>query len=126
MTGIKAGDEVRVYDVNSAPARRGQHDPGEPGKVVKVGRTLVHIEYFHRTETFRIEDGRRNDNYGHQWFLTLEQAEVKDRRRAAEDALRSVGLQFTSSGRRDSLTLEQIEALAEVARSFSPEEGTGR
>ena len=76
MTGIKAGDEVRVYDVNSAPARRGQHDPGEPGKVVKVGRTLVHIEYFHRTETFRIEDGRRNDNYGHQWFLTLEQAEV--------------------------------------------------
>lgn len=113
MTTLQVGDEVRVFDVNGS--RRGQPEGGYVGHIVKVGRTLAHIEYKGWTETFRLDNGRRNDNYGHQWFKTLEQAALDERRSVAEAVLRNVGVELSH---RRSFTLEQIEALAEVAKTF--------
>ena len=122
MGGIQAGDEVRVYDVNGK--RVGQPEGGWRGKVVKVGRTLAHIHYgdphWTRTETFTLEDGQRNDRYGRQWFLTMDEAARRERLYVALSVLGGHGITLDHG---NSLTLEQIEALAEVARTFSPEEG---
>jgi len=49
----------------------------------------------------------------------LDEVALMQRRSAAIGALRAIGLSFTSSGYQDRLTLDQIEALAEVARTFT-------
>ena len=114
MTTLKAGDEVRVFDVNGK--RVGQPDGGWPGTIVKVGRTLVHVAYRSRTETFRIDGGASNDGYEHQHFLTMTEAAVRNRHGAARAILRThkIALEYGHG-----LTLDQIEALAEVARTFT-------
>jgi hypothetical protein len=117
MTDVKKGQEVRIFDVNSR--HRGDRGDGWPGKVEKVGSKLAHINYHGRTETFRLDNQRRNDPYGYQWFRTLGQIEEDNRRRAALDILRShhveLGLQCT-------LSLEQIEAIAAVLSDSEHEE----
>jgi hypothetical protein len=114
MTPVKAGDEVRVFDVNGK--RVGQPESGWPGTVVKVGRTLAHVAYGARTETFRISDGTRNDAYEHRYFLTMADARRETRRAAADAVLRERKIQLDYG---NLLTIEQIEALAEVARNFT-------
>lgn len=70
------GQKVWIYDVNR---RRGQ-GPQE-GTVTKVGRKLVTVQVgTHWSWTFRIEDGSRNDRYGHQWVKTDEQRKVEEHR----------------------------------------------
>jgi len=119
MTPIKAGDEVRVFDVNGK--RRNMPLGGWPAEVVKVGRALVTIRCAgnHGEQVFRLDSQQANDNYGHQWFRMLDEVALMQRRSAAIGALRAIGLSFTSSGYQDRLTLDQIEALAEVARTFT-------
>lgn len=109
MSTIKVGDPVRVY-LNT------RHDQGE---VVKVGRILATIQVGNRTYEFRLDTQRftgRQVGSG-TYFRTMEQVALEERRASAENALHRIGLQFTASGHRDRLTLEQIEALAEVAKS---------
>lgn len=66
---LKVGDVVLVFDVNGK--RLGMDPNGQPQKVLKVGRKLVTLEgRWGRPETYRIEDGVRNDNYEHSWFRT--------------------------------------------------------
>jgi len=118
-TDIKPRDEVRVFDTNGR--RAGQPDGGWPGIVVKVGRTLAHIDYGdtrERIETFRLSDGRRNDDYGHRYFLTLEQVAGRDRKAEAVAVLRARRIVLDHG---HSLTLEQIEALAEVVKTCDQE-----
>jgi hypothetical protein len=110
MTDIKAGDEVRVF------SRSGRDPKPDPGTIVKVGRTLVEVRYLGRVEKFRIDTRRINDNYGDVWFETPEDADRREREIAACVVLRDAGIEFRL-GRR--FTLEQVEALAEVARSFT-------
>jgi len=103
--------EVRVFDVNGK--RMGQPEGGWRGEVVKVGRKLVHIEYGERlqADAFRIDDGRKNDNYGHRYFLTLDQVALRDREHSARTVLREhrISVDFGAD-----ITLEQLEALAAV------------
>lgn len=114
--GVKVGDEVRVFDINAR--RRGQPHGGWVGTVVKVGRILAHVEYQGRTQTFELSTGYRNDNYRHQHFETLEQVDVNARCKTAVDVLRERGVELSN---RRSFTLEQIEALAEVVKTWTEE-----
>lgn len=110
MAGIKDGDEVRVY------RRYDRHNPdGYRGEVIKVARTLVTVEYAGRAEKFRIDTQRVNDGSGSVYFRTMEQV-VEAKRRS--EALAVLNAHKIELGRGNSLTIEQIEALADIARRF--------
>lgn len=112
-TELKVGQEVRVFDRNGR--RMGQPDGGWPGKVTKIGRSLVTIEYLGISDTFRMDTHVINDHYGHRYFKTLGEVAEDDRRRRALATLKEHQIEL---GFGHSLTLEQIEALAKVARTF--------
>jgi sulfite reductase beta subunit-like hemoprotein len=116
MADIKAGDEVRVFDVNGK--RMGQPEGGWPGTVEKVGRKLVDIRYRGRVQSFRLDTRRSNDGYAHQSFKTPEQAAVDGRHARAADFLQEcrISMPYTA------YSAEQLEALADLVRSF----GKGR
>lgn len=115
MADIKVGDEVRVF---KPYIRNGQTD-GIPGTVVKIGRKLVDIEHHGHTEKFRLENGQlAGSSYGNIYFLTLGEVAERQRRRAAEDVLRERKIRLESG---HDLTLEQVEALADLVRSFGKE-----
>jgi hypothetical protein len=118
MTDIKVGDEVLVFDGWHA-----RHDRRSvPGEVVKVGRALVSIKFGGRTEVFRIDTGLINLANGGSEFMTLEHAERDMRRTAAIAVLTSHHIEF-KTGRERSFTLEQLEALAELVKTFDSEAG---
>lgn len=110
---LKVGQEVRVFDQNGR--RMGQPDGGWPGVVTKVGRKLVAIEYSNRSAQFRLDTQVINDGYGHRYFETPEQVIRHQRLGRALKALHDHQIML---GRGHRLTVEQIEALAEVARTF--------
>lgn len=120
MTGIKVGDEVRVFPGCWRPGYPAP-DEGYPATVTKVGRRYATAQYAHGTAEFDIATGRERGAQGNYCthVESVQQAEQDARRRRAEDALRSIGLAFTATGHRERLTLEQIEALADLARSFT-------
>jgi preprotein translocase subunit YajC len=111
MSALKVGDEVRVFDVNGR--RMGQPEGGWSGKIVKVGRTLVTIEYSHKTKTFRMDRRTVNDNYGHQYFKTLGEVADDQRLKRATAAIEERGVELVRGHR---LTLDQIERLADFVR----------
>ena len=131
MTDIKIGDEVRVID--RSPYHKNP-EGGHPATVVKVGRKYATATYEtthtdfrgkeRRTERaveFDMATGREkgsNTNYGLR-VETPEQAELAARKSAADAALlaRKIRLDFGHG-----LTLEQIEALAEVVKTFGDAE----
>lgn len=102
---IKVDQEVWVFDVND----RGRGP--DRGIVTKVGRKLVTIKYGYGERTFRIEDGQRNDNYRHQWFLTDEQYALGTRRKVAVNTIRDV-LIGRAGGIKNGLPIELIESVA--------------
>lgn len=125
MTLIKVGDPVRV--LSNHPYRR-TPEGGHRAVVTNVARKYATATYkigpeahHERTIEFEIATGLERGSTGtySTRVQTLEQVELRDRRASAENTLRRIGLQFTASGHRDRLTLEQIEALAEVAKSFT-------
>lgn len=115
MITLTVGQEVRVFDVNGK--RNGMPEDGYPGRVVRVGRRLVTIsqDAGDPGRVFRLEDGRANDSRGHQWFLTLPQVDEMLRYRAAKGILRARGVELSPA---HSFTLDQVEALAGVAKKF--------
>lgn len=119
---LKVGDEVRVFDVNGK--RIGQPEDGWIGTVTKVGRTLVYIEYAGRTDKFEMATGTGPDAYRHRSFLTAQHAADTARRRAAEDSLREFGI-TVAYPKRDHFTTDQLEALADLVRSFTQENTDG-
>ena len=138
MTSFKPGDEVRV--LRSRSHRRGPVPPegGYRGTVTSVGRKYASAVFEEilthpdsagerrrdREISFDMETGIvRADTDG--WYVrTPEQLDRDERRKATLFLLGEHGIEI-KLGYANSLTLEQIEALAEVARSFSPapEEG---
>lgn len=68
---IAFGDMVTVYDVNA----RGRSPERLP--VVRVGRTLVYIAQYGRDDAYRLDDGKRNDDYGHTWIDPDDLARIK-------------------------------------------------
>lgn len=105
------GDKVRVFDVNGR--HMGQPAGGWPGEVTKVGRTVVYITYGARRDPqpFSIANRRSNDRYRHKSWRTVAEVEAQDRRDAAMEALRSVGLEARRGHQIDA----DIGALEELA-----------
>ena len=112
MGEIKPGDEVRVF------SRRRRDSQSDPGEIVKVGRTLVEVRWLGRIEKFRIDTRVINDGYGSVWFETPADTDRRERTTAAQEVLIAAGIELSYRRR---FTLEQIEALAEVARTFTDE-----
>jgi hypothetical protein len=112
MTPIKAGDTVSIHT-----GRRGGAVTGE---VVKIGRTLAHIRYHGRTETFRLDTQiMTGPQIGYAtYYETAEDAILRERREAALATLKEHDIEIRM-GRERNFALEQIEALAEVARTFT-------
>lgn len=90
--------------------------------VVKVGRTLVHVTgrgRYGRTETFRIEDGRANDNYGHGWIQTQDEHAEEKWRDAQIARLTAHHLRFDAGAYARAVptyTLRQIADLLDAAK----------
>ena len=131
MADIKVGDEVRI--LNRARNSYGSFPKGGyTGTVTKVARRYATATYIRQrtarpagpveeTVEFDMETGKLRDgtdyssNYG-LYVRTAEQYEAEQRRNAAIAAIRErgVSLEFT----RHSFTTEQIEALAEVVKTW--------
>ena len=129
MTEIKVGDEVRVF------LRNPYHpDPegGHVGEVTKVGRRYAAATYQrigtnwrNEPETvtvtieFDMETGyERGDNYGNgRRVKTPVQLILGQRRDAALAVIKAAGIEFHLD-REYNVTLEQIEALAEVVKGW--------
>jgi hypothetical protein len=111
MSDYKVGDEVVVY----ANVRR--DGSGEPGEIVKIGRTLVHIRYRGWVQAFRMDTKRSNEKqYGHgTYFRTLEEDALVGRRAEARQFLRQHGIELSAHAE---FTLEQVEALAEAVKGW--------
>jgi hypothetical protein len=112
---LTLNEEVRVFG-----GRRWNQSPpgGWPGRVTRVGRKLCDIAFLAEREpqTFVMATGRLQ--YGGLYhFLTLAQAAERDRRRSALDVLLSYGVIISPDS---SLTADQIEAMAEIARTKEP------
>lgn len=102
MTSFHEGQEVYIVGVNRREAMK--------TVVVKVGRKLVHVdEGYGQVGAYRIDGGVRNDNYGHDRLLTVEQYAERARRRDLMVRLRDGGLEM----RNGSYPLP-IETLARV------------
>jgi len=97
LKGLKTGDEV--YLVTRYGGRREKDQTPLTVTIHKVGRTLVHVlRYPERldlgTETYRIEDGVRNDNYGHSYLITREEYEARKIQSELLEELRKLGVRF--------------------------------
>jgi len=104
------GDDVLVFERLNRGVKR------EPGTIVKVGRTLVTIEYggsYKIADQFRIDTQRINNKYGHKWFKTPEQVAEDSRRTAAWNIIKECGLERRFDTRTDEdLSTELLEDLA--------------
>lgn len=116
MEKLSVGQEVRVFDANGH--RVGQPEGGWRGVIRKVGRTIVHIDYpgHYGTQAFRMDTQRANDQYGRQYFRTLNQTVIAEREQRAREILADRGIRFD---RHRPVTLEQMEELAEVVERWS-------
>jgi hypothetical protein len=115
LYALKPGDRVQVTDVNGP--RMGQPKGGWDGTVAKVGRTLIHVNYpgghYNRPTAFRLDDGRANDDYGHQHVWTVEEMAERTRRSELTERLREYGIQFDHRSRTEH-SIETLAALAAV------------
>jgi len=112
MIGIKAGDEVRVYQNYRST---GGYNHSEPGVVVRVGRKLVTIRCGGWAADYRMDSGVINDAYGHWWFETPARTEAREREEAAMAVLAAAGLEVKTGHR---LAPGLAEVLAAAAEAF--------
>jgi hypothetical protein len=134
MEPVKIGGEVRI-----TPYRPSKYDKtpegGYAGTVTKVGRKYATAEYemaysdydgterrLDKTVEFDMTTGieRRTTTTTGLYVRTPEQVERDNRYTAALAVLKDRGLEFRL-GRERSFSLELLEALAEVVKSFEPE-----
>lgn len=110
MAEIEVGDEVRVY----APSHSAS---GVSAKVLKIGRTLVHIQQGSRVETYHRDTQRLNGRQvgAGTYFRTIEQVQASDRSANALRALSECGLSINTGCK---FTTDQVEALVNLVRGF--------
>jgi hypothetical protein len=110
LYALKVGDRVQVFDINGP--RRGQPEGGWDGTVAKVGRTLIHVNYSakyrHRPQVFRMDTGRSNDSYSHQFIQTVEEAARRQYVGKLRTRLRAGGIDLSM---RHTFTTQTLEAL---------------
>jgi hypothetical protein len=117
MTTFEVGQEVYLRSMNESRMRR-EDDKPPVASIVRVGRKLVFIERYGGEEAYRIESGKRNDDYGHEWLQTFEQWEEEAERAELIVALRDGGLEIRMGGRVSTDVLrEVVNALGVVAAS---------
>jgi len=124
---LKIGDEVLILCRMRYPE---SPEENYRGAVTKVGRKYATVTYEktrrdwrgnevrdHCTIEFDMETGNERGSTSHygSYVRTFEQFELDQRRKAAEKILFTAGVSIDYSQR---VTLEQIEALAEVASTF--------
>jgi hypothetical protein len=137
MTPIKAGDEVRVFMANpnwkNAPADGWQAEVTKAGRkyataswvrqstasIASLGEYTVSAEFDMETG---YEKGKSAASHGRCRMRTYEQIALDEREASASAFLRSLGIELSWQHR---FTLEQIEALAEVAKTFTTPEAEG-
>lgn len=108
---------MRIFDVNGS--RLGQPAGGWPATVVKVGTKLVTLRRVGRSwrdEVFRIEEQTKNNDWGHESFLTLAQVAEKSERTRAVETMRAHGITIHSSG--GSIPTEKLVAVARTLATF--------
>jgi hypothetical protein len=133
MELVKVGDEVRI-----TPRRSSKYDTtpegGYAGTVIKVARKYATAAFvlayesggqqrrMDKTVEFDISTGIERGAFNQQGYLvrTPEQIERDNRESAAHAVLRDRGIEFRL-GRSRSFSLELLEALAEVVRTFESE-----
>jgi hypothetical protein len=118
LDGVKVGDTLLLVQ-RYGGAREKQQVPQEV-TVVKVGTKLLHIPLTERdpdgkTLTYRIEDGRRNDNYGHTELWTREAYEAEKSRESVEAALKAHGVEAWRNGPKPIAVLEALLDVLERA-----------
>lgn len=119
-TSLKVDDEVLVYRQTGSKQDGEEH----PGRVTRVGRTLLDVEYAYRGSrtilraTFRRESGHSNDEYGHYRIETPAQREEAQRRATAAKTVESVGLSVGLRAQAQ-ISLALLEELAAVVRKHA-------
>lgn len=122
MGAWSVGQRVYRRDVNENRLRDPAFIPPVV-TVVKVGRTLVHVEEYGRQMAYGKDDGRRRDAYGHSWLQTFGEFAEEVRVTAALDRLKRHDLEFVR--RQTNLTAAQIDALADMLDTFAAEPAEG-
>lgn len=118
LTGVKAGDELLLVERHNQEART------KTVTVHRVGRTLIHIlRYPDRpeTDTYRIDSGARNDNYGHSQLETRAHFDERQLRTGLHIRLTNLGVSvrmgLVSSSSR--LSTAKLRALLEIMEDES-------
>jgi hypothetical protein len=117
MSGAKQGEHVRVFQQRQGMPRAS--DQWSVGYVKRVGPALLYVAFDaghgERTLEFRRASGAANSDahYGYFYVMTCEEAADREERFEAEGILRKVGLQFTSTGRRDLMPLPMLRAITD-------------
>lgn len=108
LSRLKPGDQVVIRSINER-----RHRGPNTAIVMKMGRKLVHVEeQFGHMSTFRIEDGQRNDAYGHEWIETSEEAAENGTRRVLLRELRDGGVEIRLWA--DRFTTDQLRAIRQI------------
>lgn len=118
---VKIGQTLVRRDVN-------ENRLGGPQnvEVVKVGRKLITVvDKYGTAEVFRLEDGTRNDNYGHGYVQTSDQYEDEQARDAILKRLRAQGVDVqqigNAAGKFSTNTLAHVLDIVESAASETVE-----
>jgi hypothetical protein len=119
LEGVKVGDTLLL--LTKMGGRREKEQTPEEVTVVKVGTKLVHIPVSERspegkTLAYRIENGVRNDDYGHTQLITREAYEAEKSRDSLEEALRLHGIEVWRKGPKP---IAVLEALLEIMEKYA-------
>jgi hypothetical protein len=111
LEGVKAGDELLL--LARYGGRREKEQQPNVVTVHKVGRTLVHVLRVESkpelgTEAYRIEDGLKNDNYGHTRLTTRAAYEESKKRAALFASLKEHGVTMAGRAPKSTATLEAL------------------
>lgn len=88
----------------------------ETTTVTRVGRTLVYVQdRYGKPQSFRIETGVANDQYGHEWIETSEQRAERVERSALSERLRAAGLSFGYHAGNHDRGIEWLRRVVEAA-----------
>jgi len=116
LKGVKPGDELFLIG-NDIQGKYRKKDP-KAVRVHKVGRTLVHVLRYEGdpdgpTDTYRIDTGIANDNFGHSRLWKPEDWELEKQRPELEEALRAHGVEAWRKGPKPIPVLEKLLAVLE-------------